>query len=129
MESAIVDEKSPRCDGGGYAIETRMLSKVYDGVKVVNELDLRIPRNSIIGFLGQNGAGKTTTIKLLLGLIKPSSGSGVVFGHDIMKDSLEIRRHVGYLAQEPRYYDYMTARETLMFKLRFFFSARAHRLD
>jgi hypothetical protein len=52
MESAMVDEKSPRCDGGGYAIETRMLSKVYDSVKVVNELDLRIPRNSIIGFLG-----------------------------------------------------------------------------
>jgi ABC-2 type transport system ATP-binding protein len=105
-----------------YAIETEGLSKSYDGVKVVNDLNLRIPRNSIIGFLGPNGAGKTTTIKLLLGLTKPSSGSGSVFGYDILRDSLELRRHVGYLAQEPRYYEYMTARETLMFKLKFYFS-------
>ena len=55
-------------------------------------------------------------------MIKPSSGGGTVFGSDILKNSLEIRRHVGYLAQEPRYYDYMTARETLMFKLRFYYS-------
>jgi len=109
-------------NSSGYAIETTGLTKSYDGVKVVNDLNLRIPRNSIIGFLGPNGAGKTTTIKLLLGLTKPSSGSGAVFGHDILKDNLELRRHVGYLAQEPRYYDYMSARETLMFKLRFYFS-------
>jgi ABC-2 type transport system ATP-binding protein len=109
-------------NSSSYAIETHGLSKSYEGLKVVNGLNLRIPRNSIIGFLGPNGAGKTTTIKLLLGLTKPSSGGGVVFGHDILRDNLEIRRHVGYLAQEPRYYDYMTARETLIFKLRFYFS-------
>jgi ABC-2 type transport system ATP-binding protein len=111
-----------RGNSSGYAIETNGLSKSYDRVKVVNDLNLRIPRNSIVGFLGPNGAGKTTTIKLLLGLIKPSSGGGVVFGHDIIRDNMEIRRHIGYLAQEPRYYECMTARETLMFKLRFYFS-------
>lgn len=118
----MIDENARNCHRSDYAIETCELSKSYRGVNVVDELNLRIPQNSIIGFLGPNGAGKTTTIKLLLGLIKPSSGGGVVFGHDILKDNLEIRRQIGYLAQEPRYYDYMTARETLMFKLRFYFS-------
>ncbi len=122
MENIGVNEKANTPNNSAYSIETHLLSKEYSGVKVVNNLNLKIPQNSIIGFLGPNGAGKTTTIKLLLGLIKPSSGGGTVFGHDIMKNSLEIRRNVGYLAQEPRYYDYMTARETLMFKLRFYFS-------
>ena len=122
MENLTLKNFTPTCKDRGYAIETHKLSKHYGGVQVVNELDLKIPQNSITGFLGPNGAGKTTTIKLLLGLIKPSSGSGTVFGNDILRDSLEIRRHIGYLAQEPRYYDYMTARETLMFKLRFFYS-------
>jgi ABC-2 type transport system ATP-binding protein len=108
--------------GDDYAIETMGLTKSYGGVKVVNDLNLKIPQNSIVGFLGPNGAGKTTAIKILLGLTQPSSGGGVVFGHDILRDNMEIRRHVGYLAQEPRYYDYMTARETLRFKLRFYFS-------
>jgi ABC-type multidrug transport system ATPase subunit len=73
-------------------------------------LDLTVSKNSIFGFLGPNGAGKTTTIKLLLGLAKPTAGSATVFGHDIVHDNVEIRKRVGYLAQDPRYYEYMTAR-------------------
>jgi len=72
-------------------------------------------RHSIFGFLGPNGAGKTTTIKLLLGLTRPSGGHGAIFGQDMVRDSLAIRTRVGYLAQDPRYYDHMTARETLRF--------------
>ena len=78
-------------------------------------------QNSICGFLGPNGAGKTTTIKLLLGLARPTGGSGRVFGLDIEKQNDEIRRRVGYLAQDPRFYEYMTARETLRFTARFFY--------
>lgn len=104
-----------------WIIDTQELSKSYKEVKALSSLNLKVARNSIIGFLGPNGAGKTTTIKLLLGLIRPTSGSGKVFGNDIVHESLEIRKKVGYLAQNPSYYDYMTARETLRFRARFFY--------
>ena len=110
-------------DGSTHSvIETHGLSKSYKGVMALKSLDLRVPKNSIFAFLGPNGAGKTTAIKLLLGLAKPSGGNATVFGLDIGRDSLEIRKHVGYLAQDPRYYEYMTARETLRFTARFFYS-------
>jgi ABC-2 type transport system ATP-binding protein len=105
----------------GYVIETRSLSKSYKGVEALQSLNLRVPKHSIFGFLGPNGAGKTTAIKLLLGLARPTGGSGKVFGYDIIRDSVEIRKRVGYLAQDPRYYEHMTARDTLRFTLRFFF--------
>lgn len=63
-----------------HVIETHGLGKAYGQVQALRGLDLRVPRNSIFGFLGPNGAGKTTTMKLLLGLIHPTSGSGTVFG-------------------------------------------------
>ena len=107
---------------GSLAIETIGLSKSFGEVAALKSLDLKVPRNSIFGFLGPNGAGKTTTIKLLLGLIIPSSGGGSLLGHDITQDSVEVRRRVGYLAQVPSYYTYMTAREILRFKMRFYYS-------
>src|SRR5512139_14892 len=102
-------------------IETHGLTKTYKGVEALKALDLQVQKNSICGFLGPNGAGKTTTIKLLLGLARPTGGSGRVFGMDIEKENDEIRRRVGYLAQDPRFYEYMTARETLRFTARFFY--------
>jgi ABC-2 type transport system ATP-binding protein len=84
-------------------------------------LNLTVQKNSIFGFLGPNGAGKTTTIKFLLGLIRSGKGGGTIFDHDIVQDSIAIRRRVGYLPQEPRFYEYMTARETSDFTARFFF--------
>jgi ABC-2 type transport system ATP-binding protein len=102
-------------------IETHALSKTFKNIQALKPLDLQVKQNSICGFLGPNGAGKTTTIKLLLGLAKPTGGSGRVFGRDILKENDEIRRRVGYLAQDPRFYDYMTARETLRFTARFFY--------
>ena len=103
-------------------IETHGLSKTYKEVSALKSLDLAVSHNSIFGFLGPNGAGKTTTIKLLLGLARPSAGSATVFGHDIARDSVEIRKRVGYLAQDPRYYEYMTARQTLRYIAHFFFT-------
>ena len=82
-------------------IRTHGLSKAYKGVQALEALDLEVPGNSIFGFLGPNGAGKTTTIKLLLGLIRPTAGSAEVFGHDIVGDTIDVRRRIGYLAQEP----------------------------
>ncbi len=105
-----------------FVIETHALSKMYKGVQALKSLDLTVPHHSIFGFLGPNGAGKTTAIKLLLGLCRPSGGSARVFGQDIQRNSVSIRRRIGYLAQEPRYYEHMTARETLRFTASFFFS-------
>lgn len=106
-------------------INTQGLTKTFKGVNALKSLDLTVAKNSIFGFLGPNGAGKSTTIKLLLGLARPTSGSGTVFGLDVERDSVAIRERVGYLAQDPRYYEHMTARETLQYTARFFFSGPA----
>ena len=104
-----------------WIIKTEGLSKRYNGVAALQDLNLTVPRHSIFGFLGPNGAGKSTTIKLLLGLTRPTAGSARIFGHDSVRDTVAIRERTGYLAQDPRYYDYMTARETLEFTARFFY--------
>jgi ABC-2 type transport system ATP-binding protein len=110
-------------------IDTRELSKSYNGVQALKNLDLQVPEHAIFGFLGPNGAGKTTTIKLLLGLARPTAGSGSIFGQDIVQDSVAIRKRIGYLAQDPRFYEYMTARETLRFKARFYYRGPAKEIE
>jgi ABC-2 type transport system ATP-binding protein len=103
-------------------IETHNLSKTYKEVQALKDLNLTVKQHSIFGFLGPNGAGKTTTIKLLLGLARPTGGSARVFGKDIQSESVSIRKRVGYLAQDPRFYEQMTARQTLRFTASLFFS-------
>jgi len=102
-------------------IQTENLSKSYGNFQALKSLNLDVPANSIVGFLGPNGAGKSTTIKLLLGLARPTSGGGTIFGLDIVKQNQEIRRRVGYLAQNPHFYEHMTARQIMDFTARFFF--------
>ncbi len=105
-----------------FVIQTNGLSKTYKGVAALKSLGLKVPRHSIFAFLGLNGAGKSTTIKLLLGLAAPTSGSGTIFGYDIVRDNLAIRKRVGYLAQDPRFYEDMTSRQILNFAARFFYA-------
>jgi ABC-2 type transport system ATP-binding protein len=102
-------------------IEIHGLSKIYKNVPALKSLNLDVHQNSIFGFLGPNGAGKTTTIKLMLGLIRPSAGSASIFGMDSVTQSVDIRARIGYLPQDPRFYEYMTARRTLRFTAGFFF--------
>jgi ABC-2 type transport system ATP-binding protein len=109
-------------NSNNFVIHTQGLSKTYKGVQALKPLDLQVRQNSICGFLGPNGAGKSTTIKLLLGLSRPTGGRAQVFGMDSVRDSVAIRQRVGYLAQDPRYYDHMTARQTLRFTARFFYT-------
>jgi ABC-2 type transport system ATP-binding protein len=113
----------------GIVIQTEGLSKTFGPVEALKALSLRVPQHSIFGFLGPNGAGKTTTMKLLLGLIRPTSGGGTVFGQDIVRDSVAIRSRVGYLPQQPRFGDGMSARETLDFTARFFFSGPGPKIE
>jgi len=110
-------------------IKTNALGKSYDGLVALKGLDITVGKNTIIGFLGPNGAGKTTTIKLLLGLVRPSNGGGTVFGLDIVKDSIEIRKRTGYLAQDPSFYKFMTPREMLRFVSGFYFTGPQSLID
>jgi ABC-2 type transport system ATP-binding protein len=102
-------------------IETHKLSKSYKEVQALKDLNMSVRQHSIFGFLGPNGAGKTTTIKILLGLIQPSGGRATIFGHDVHRESVKIRKRVGYLAQDPRYYEHLTARQILDYTARFFY--------
>lgn len=110
-------------------IDIRGLSKSFGGVHALSGLDLKVQDHSIFGFLGPNGAGKSTAIKLMLGLLRPTAGQAFVFGLDAAKDNLEIRKRVGYLSQDPRFYTHLTARETLRFVARFFYRGPAAAIE
>ena len=112
-----------------FVINTERLSKSFGEVHALKSLDLRVPQKSIFAFLGPNGAGKTTTIKMLLGLLKPTSGGGKIFGLDIVRDSVDIRANIGYLPQDPRFYEHMTARQTLEYTARFFYTGPQAEID
>ncbi len=112
-----------------YVIDTHGLSKTYRSVNALKALNLQVAKNSIFGFLGPNGAGKTTTIKLLLGLIQPTAGSASIFGLNSVRDSVAIRSRIGYLPQEPRFYEYMTARQILDYTAHFFFKGPQKEID
>ncbi|MCC7361400.1 MAG: ABC transporter ATP-binding protein [Anaerolineales bacterium] len=103
-------------------ISTEGLGKSFHEVHALKSLDLRVPPKSIFAFLGPNGAGKTTTIKLLLGLLKPTRGGGKILGMDIVQDSVAIRARIGYLAQDTRFYEHMTARQMLAYTTQFFYA-------
>ncbi|MCH8562894.1 ABC transporter ATP-binding protein [Nesterenkonia sp. YGD6] len=102
------------------AISCRGLTKRYGDVLAVDGLDLEVQQRSLFGFLGPNGAGKTTVMRLLLGLAKPTSGDAQVFGHDIVTESMDVRRQVGYLPQQPRFHPELSARQVLRYARGFF---------
>src|ERR1700676_300039 len=83
----------------------------------LDNLTLEVEEAEILGFLGPNGAGKTTTLKLLMGLIFPTSGTARVRGRPI--DDVQMHREIGYLPEQPYFYDYLTARELLDYYARF----------
>lgn len=95
------------------AIETHDLCKAYGGRQVLHHVALSVPDGEIFGFLGPNGAGKTTTIRILLGLLRATSGSARVLGGDAWTDGPRVRAEVGYLAGDVRFYDWFTGRATL----------------
>jgi ABC-2 type transport system ATP-binding protein len=99
---------------GRSVIEIRGLSKDYGEGRGVFGLDLSVEPGEILGFLGPNGAGKSTTMRMLVGLIQPTSGEASVLGCDIGSGSLEIRRHTGYLAGDFGLYKQLTGRRMLV---------------
>ncbi len=97
------------------ALETISLSKNFGKVKAVDNLDLIVKKGEIFGFLGPNGAGKTTTIKLMTGLLKPTSGTVRVMGNDILEDPIEAKANIGLIPDEPQVYEKLSGREFLRF--------------
>jgi ABC-2 type transport system ATP-binding protein len=98
---------------GPVAILARGLSKRFGSIVALDGLDLDVPSGSIFGLLGPNGAGKTTTIRILTGLARPTAGEATVAGVAVDLDSPDLRRRLGYLDQDPRFYGWMRGRELL----------------
>ena len=103
-----------------YAVETENLTKVYNGVAVVDHLNLRVKEGTIFGFLGPNGAGKTTTILMLLGLIEPTEGTARVAGIDVMEKPVEVKRISGLMPAEGGLYPNLSARDNLLYFAKFY---------
>ena len=96
-------------------IEVRELSKYYGDLAAVEQISFRAEKGQILGFLGPNGAGKTTTMRMLTCYLPPTSGSARVAGYDVVEESLEARRRIGYLPELPPVYTDMTVRAYLRF--------------
>ncbi len=101
-------------------IKTESLTKVYDGVKAVDSLDLKVEKGEVFGFIGPNGAGKTTTIGMMVGLIEPSAGKCFVKDVDVTRNPMEAKRVTGYLPDGVGFYSNLTARQNLTYFSRFY---------
>jgi ABC-2 type transport system ATP-binding protein len=102
------------------AIETFRLTKQYDGKRVVDSLDLRVPTGSVYGLLGRNGAGKSTTIKMLMGMVHPDSGRAELLGEEASNLTNETRARIAYLAEGHPMYGWMTVEEIVRFTRSFY---------
>jgi len=96
------------------AIETARLGKVYDGVTAIQELSFKVFAGEIFGLLGPNGAGKSTTLRILITLLRPTTGQATVLGHDVVREADCVRRSVGYVPQERAIDRFLTGREHLL---------------
>jgi ABC-2 type transport system ATP-binding protein len=102
------------------AIDVRSLNKRFGDKHVVNDVSLQVARGEIFGFLGPNGSGKTTSIRMMCGLLTPDSGVGTCLGYDIIRESAQIKRRVGYMTQRFSYWEDLTIRENLDFVARIY---------
>jgi ABC-2 type transport system ATP-binding protein len=103
-----------------YAIDVQALNKHFGDKHVVNNVSMQVRRGEIFGFLGPNGSGKTTTIRMMCGLLKPDSGTGSCLGYDILRESGDIKRNVGYMTQRFSFWDDLTINENLDFVARIY---------
>ncbi|NLA79246.1 MAG: ATP-binding cassette domain-containing protein, partial [Chloroflexi bacterium] len=96
-------------------IEVKNLVKTFGKFRAVDDISFYIPQGEIFGLLGPNGAGKTTTIRMLIGLLRPDSGSAHVLGFDVRKKPEEVKKRIGYMSQKFSLYNDLTVRENLDF--------------
>ncbi|MCH5138619.1 ABC transporter ATP-binding protein [Clostridiaceae bacterium UIB06] len=98
-----------------YAISIKNLTKQFGDFTAVNDLSFDIPKGKIFGFLGPNGSGKSTTIRMICGVLRPTSGEGKVLGYDLVKESEKIKQSIGYMSQKFSLYEDLTVEENLEF--------------
>jgi ABC-2 type transport system ATP-binding protein len=98
-----------------WVLEAEGLTKTFGANVAVDGVSLKLAPGEIVGLLGPNGAGKTTTLKILLGMLRPTSGRATILGHDSTTRAIAIKAIVGYSPDEPAFYDFLTGRETLEF--------------
>jgi ABC-2 type transport system ATP-binding protein len=102
-------------NNNGYSIEVKDLTKKFGDFIAVNNINFQIKKGEIFGFLGPNGSGKTTTIRMLIGLMDPTSGSATVAGYDVSKQSEQVKRVIGYMSQKFSLYDDLSVTENIEF--------------
>lgn len=105
-------------------IETKNLTKSYNKNRGIDNINISVNEGEIYGFIGPNGAGKSTTIKTLLNFIYPTSGSGTIFGMDIVKDSFKIKENIGYVPSEVKYYDSVKVKDIMKYAQSFYPNVR-----
>jgi len=98
-----------------YSIEVKNLTKKFGSFNAVNNISFKVKKGEIFGFLGPNGAGKSTTIRMLCGIIRPTSGEAIVSGFNIYKQSEEIKKNIGYMSQKFTLYQDLTVEENIDF--------------
>ena len=98
-----------------YIIETEELTKMFGDFTAVNAISFEVKKGEIFGFLGANGAGKTTAMKMLIGILNPSSGKAKVAGFDVYKNTEDIKKNIGYMSQKFALYDDLTVKENITF--------------
>jgi len=94
-------------------VELKNVTKRYNEIVAVNNLNLNIKQGQIFGLLGPNGSGKSTTLKMLMGLVQPTAGSVNVLGLDVQKNPVEVKQLVGYVPESPDIYEFLTGIEYL----------------
>jgi ABC-2 type transport system ATP-binding protein len=96
-----------------HAIDARVLTRRFGNFTAVDAITFQVERGEVFGFLGANGAGKTTAMRMLIGLLRPTSGSATVAGYDIATQAEQVRRRIGYMSQKFSLYDDLTVRENI----------------
>jgi ABC-2 type transport system ATP-binding protein len=98
-----------------YAVDLQSVTKRYNEILAVNNMNLTIEKGEIFALLGPNGSGKSTTLKMLMGLVQPTAGEIHVLGVDVQKDPIAVKLHVGYVPESPNIYEFLTGIEYLDF--------------
>ena len=112
-----------------YIIETNNLCKSYGKSRGIIDVNLKIKEGEIFGFVGPNGAGKSTTIRTLLNFIFPTSGSAKILGKDIVKESSEIKKYIGYVPSEVKFYDEVKVKDIIKYSASFYNNVSQEEVD
>ena len=112
-----------------YVIETNNLCKSYGKSRGIIDVNLKIKEGEIFGFVGPNGAGKSTTIRTLLNFIFPTSGSARILGKDMVKESSEIKKYIGYVPSEVKFYDEVKVKDIIKYSASFYNNVNKEEID